>query len=132
MPDRDQVFLSYARDDLPKVWEIYQGLKLRGLRIWFDQVSLGPGPWKNQILKAIASSRYYIIAVSNAALRKTGTDPGFLDEELDAAYQFAKDLPVKDFTIVPVLLEDCDRGDHRLKSFQQYALQKAGTLTLTR
>jgi tetratricopeptide (TPR) repeat protein len=122
MPHKDQVFLSYAHDDLSKVREMYDGLQKRGLNIWFDQVSLAPGPWRSQITKAIASSRYYVIALSNAALRKTGQDPGFLDEELDTAYQFAKDLPVKEFTIVPVLLEDCDRGDHRLKSFQQYAL----------
>lgn len=124
MHDRDQVFLSYAREDLPKVRELYQGLQSRGLKVWFDQVSIGPGRWKEQIVKAIASSRYYVITISNAALRKTGAEPGFLDQELDAAYQFAKDLPVKDFTIVPVLLEDCDRGDNRLKSFQQYALHE--------
>lgn len=115
MRARDQVFLSYAREDLPKVREIYKGLQSRGLEVWFDQISLVPGPWRNQIVKAIESSRYYVIAISKAALKKTGDEPGFLDDELDSAYQFAKNRPVKDFTIVPVLLEGCDRGDYRLK-----------------
>jgi len=119
---KNQVFLSYAHDDLLRVRKMHGGLLKRGLNVWFDQVSLGPGPWKGQITKAIASSRYFVIALSNAALRKTGDDPGFLDEELNTAYQFAKDLSVTEFTIIPALLEDCDRGDHRLKSFQQYAL----------
>jgi tetratricopeptide (TPR) repeat protein len=62
--------------------------------------------------------------LSNAALRKVGEEPGFVDEELNAAYRIAGQQPVDRFTIVPALLEDCDRGDHRLSSFQQYALYK--------
>jgi tetratricopeptide (TPR) repeat protein len=103
---------------------MYDGLKKRGLNLWFDQVNIEPGPWKPQIMKAIARSRYYLIALSDTALLKTGYDSGFLDEELNSAYQIAKEQPVKEFTIVPVLLENCDRGDHRLSSFQQYALYK--------
>ncbi len=120
---RDRIFLSYASEDLDKILNIYQGLKKRKLNVWLDKENLRPGEWMPQIEKAIARSRYFIICISNAALRKTGDDqPGFMDTELNAGYRIAKRQPATEFTIVPVRLEDCGRGDHRLTVFQQYDL----------
>jgi tetratricopeptide (TPR) repeat protein len=119
---KDRVFLSYASEDLPKVQEIYEGLKRRGLDVWFDKEHLGPGKWKSQITRAITKSRYFVICISNAAIRKTGDEPGFQDEELNEAYDIAKNQPEQEFSIIPARIEDCDRGDHRLNMFQQYDL----------
>jgi hypothetical protein len=49
MPVGDLVFLSYARENLEEVEEIYEGLKKRGLNVWIDKRNLGPGRWKPQI-----------------------------------------------------------------------------------
>jgi tetratricopeptide (TPR) repeat protein len=119
----DRVFLSYAHEDLDKVNEVYEGMKKRGLNVWFDKVHMKPGTWKTQIEKAITRSRFFVICLSNAALMKTGDEkPGFQDKELNRAYNIAQDQSDQDFTIVPVRLEDCGRGDTRLSSFQQYDL----------
>ena len=122
---RSRVFISYAHEDLPTIHQIVDGLKKRKVDVWFDKEQLAPGRWKQQITKAIAQSRYFVICISEAALRKTGSNRnkvGFQDEELNAAYNIAQDQPDKEFAIVPVRLEDCDRGDFRLTSFQQYDL----------
>ena len=119
----DRVFLSYAHEDLDKVKEVYEGMKKRGLNVWFDKVHMKPGTWKTQIEKAITRSRFFVICLSNAALMKTGDEePGFQDKELNRAYNIAQDQSDQDFTIVPLRLEDCGRGDIRLSSFQQYDL----------
>jgi tetratricopeptide (TPR) repeat protein len=118
-----RVFLSYAHENLVMVRSIYTGLKERKIDVWFDKEDLGPGLWKRKIEKAIPKSRYFIICISEAALKKTGDDsPGFQDEELQQAYEIAREQPEDLFTIVPVRLEDCGRGDHRLSPYQQYDL----------
>ena len=122
-PTRDHVFLSYAHEDLDSVRKVYEGLTERGLEVWFDKQNLGPGRWATKVRKAINKSRYFVICLSKAALRKTGDErPGFQDEELDIAYRIAMDQSETGFTIVPVRLEDCARGDHRLATFNQYDL----------
>jgi len=123
MKEKPQVFLSYAREDLKTVRRIYEGLKKRNIKVWINKEDLGPGRWKPKITKAIARSRYFVICISHAALKKTGDDtPGFQDEELNTAYQIAQDQGDQKFSIIPVRLEDCDQGDFRLTSFQQYDL----------
>ncbi len=123
--NRDRVFISYAKEDLGKIRDIYNGLKKRGLNVWFDKEHLQLGAWKPQIEKAICKSRYFVICISEAALRKTGDErPGFQDEELNWAYNIAERQSDQDFSIVPVRIEECGRGDFRLSSFQQYDLFK--------
>lgn len=74
-------------------------------------------------MKKIARSRYFIFCVSNAALKKTGdAKPGFVDKELQRAYEIAMNQSDYVFTIVPVRLEDCERGDTRISTYQQYDL----------
>ena len=121
-PGRNNVFLSYASEDLDRVSEIYDGLNKRGLDVWFDKASMKPGPWKKQVLRAINRSRFFVICISKEALRKTGDEPGFQDEELTWAYNIAVNQPDETFDIVPVRLEPCDRGDTRLTTFHQYDL----------
>ncbi len=118
-----RVFLSYAHENLDMVRRIYTGLKVRKIDVWFDKEDLGPGLWKRKIEKAIPKSRYFIICISEAALKKTSDEsPGFQDEELQQAYEIARVQPEDVFTVVPVRLEDCARGDHRLSPYQQYDL----------
>ncbi len=121
----DRVFLSYAKEDIDKVKDVYEGLKKRGLKVWFGEEDLRLGGWKSQIEKAISKSRYFVICISQAALRKTGDEkPGYQDEELNRAYNIAEKQSDQDFAIIPIRLEECGRGDFRLSSFQQYDLFK--------
>ena len=125
---RDMIFLSYASEDLDWAKKISKELRKRNLKVWFDKKDLKTGKWKPQILKAINRSRYFIICISVAALRKVGDKPGFQDEELNRAYEIAMAQSDTQFAIVPVRIEDCPRGDTRLTSFQQYDLYKNCTI----
>ncbi len=119
----DRVFLSYAHEDLDKVKEVYEGMKKRGLNVWFDKEDIKHGHWKPKVEKAISRSRFFVICISDDALRKTGDErPGFQDKELQIAYNIAQNVTDEEFTIVPVRLEDCGRGDTRLSSSHQYDL----------
>lgn len=124
MPENKKttIFLSYAHENLDMVRRIDEGLQKRNLDIWFDKRCLKPGSWKKQIEKAIPKCSYFVICISDAALRKTGDEPGFQDDELQQAYEIARAQPEHSFAIVPVRLEDCGRGDHRLSPWQQYDL----------
>jgi hypothetical protein len=88
--NRDRIFLSYANEDLDTVRSIHSGLNERQLNVWFDKVCLGPGRFKPTITKAIAQSRYFVICISQAALKNTGDEPGFQDEELNTAYSMGR------------------------------------------
>jgi tetratricopeptide (TPR) repeat protein len=119
---RAQVFISYAQEDLAMVRRLCADLSDRAVNVWLDKDQLRPGRWRSQIERAIARSRFFVICVSQSALRKTGEEPGFTDTELTAAYQIATAQDERSFTIVPVRLEDCGRGDHRLSVWQQFDL----------
>jgi tetratricopeptide (TPR) repeat protein len=121
--NRPRVFLSYASEDVDKIEKIYAGLRSRQVNVWFDREKMGLGTWLDKIMKAIVSSKYFIICLSEASLRKTGFDnPGFQDRELSRAYEIAMSQPENLFTIVPVRIEKCERGDPRVSSFQQHDL----------
>jgi tetratricopeptide (TPR) repeat protein len=121
--ERELVFLSYAHEDLVLVKKLYRGLKKRKVKAWLDKEDLKKGRWKLQCLKTISRCKNFVICISNAALKKTsGEKPGFQDDELQYAYEIAVNQPEEEFTIVPVRLEDCDRGDSRISIFQQYDL----------
>ena len=109
-PARDRVFVSYAHEDLETVCRVVEGLRKRKLNIWFDKEHLGPGRWRQKIIKAINRSRYFVIFISQSTLRKTGETPGFQDTELNTAYEIAQNHPDEAFTIMPVRLENCSRG----------------------
>jgi tetratricopeptide (TPR) repeat protein len=117
-----QVFISYAHEDLASVQRLYEDLTKYSVNVWFDKVSMSPGLWKPQIDRAISRSRFFIICLSESALRKTGDEPGFQDLELQQAYEIARVQDPNNFTIIPIRFEDCGRGDHRLSVFQQYDL----------
>ena len=101
----EQVFLSYAHEDLVVVNKLYADLRKRGLRVWFDKNELKPGKWQLQIKKAISKSKFFIICLSKASLKKIGDKPGFTDEELNHAYQIATSQYHDEFIIVPLRLE---------------------------
>jgi TIR domain len=119
---RELAFLSYAHDDIKKVRKVYEGLKKRGMDVWFDKEDLKPGKWMPQIKKAIARSKYFIVCLSDAAIKKLDDDKGVQGDEFSFAYEFVMNQPENTFTIIPVRLEDCARGDNRFTIHQQYNL----------
>lgn len=117
-----QVFLSYASEDTERARQLRDGLAIRGLSIWFDKQDLGVGKWKRQLRRAIVKSRYFVICLSAAAIKKLGDTPGYQDQELEQAYSIAQEQDESLFSIVPVRFEECGRGDHRIAVFQHFDL----------
>ena len=116
----DKAFISYAKEDKDKALKLYDQLKNNGINVWIDIQDLKIGHWKTQIEKTISQSKYFIICLSENAMRKTGNEPGFQDEELNYAYTIAQKQASNSFVIIPVRFEECGRGDHRLATFQQF------------
>ena len=81
-----------------------------------------PVPGSLKLKRPSAKAAISLSVSAKAALRKTGDEPGFQDEELNRAYNIAEKQSSQDFYIVPVRLEECGRGDTRLSSSQQYNL----------
>ena len=118
--ERPQVFISYAKEDAKRVHRLNRDLSARGVNTWIDEEKLNPGRWKGQIRRAITKSRYFLFCISESALRKTKDGSGFIDDELQYAYEIATDHDDRHFTIIPIRLDDCGHGDLRLSGFQQY------------
>ncbi|MEM7346775.1 MAG: DUF1508 domain-containing protein [Chloroflexota bacterium] len=119
---KPQVFISYAHDDAEAARRFCQDLKALGVNTWMDEDNMHPGKWKKQITKAITASRYFLFCLSRSTLAKTKDGSGFVDDELQQAYEIAMAQDERQFTIIPVRLEDVGRGDHRLSMYYQYDL----------
>ena len=52
------VFLCHSSEDKAEVRQIYEALKVRGLKPWIDEVDLKPGDrWRSKIEEALKSAR---------------------------------------------------------------------------
>ena len=95
------IFLSAARDDLPRVRPIYDGLSLSGFKPWLDVESLLPGQnWAQEIERAITNARAYLFFVSRNSVGR----PGWLQLELEFAAKHAVEKQDDEF-IIPVRLD---------------------------
>jgi hypothetical protein len=120
--DRELVFLCYSQEDLSKVHKVYEGLIKRRLKVWFDKKDMKGGKWMPQIKQAIARSKYFIVLLSKSAIKKMQEVKGVQKDEFSFAHDLAMNQPEDVFCILPVRLEDCERGDHRLTIYQHYDL----------
>ena len=55
----NRIFLSYGREDLQAVEQLYQRLEQSGLRPWMDTEALNPGAeWRDSILEEIKGADF--------------------------------------------------------------------------
>jgi hypothetical protein len=79
---RSAVFLSAAREDLPRVRPIYDALTLAGFKPWLDVESLLPGQdWAHEIQRAITHASAFLFFVS----RTSAAGSEWLSRELEFA-----------------------------------------------
>ena len=92
-----QVFLSYSRRDMGFVERLAWDLKAAGLGVWYDLSGLRVGSrWGMEIQKAIAESRYFVVALSPHSVTSEWVEREFL---------YAGQRRLK---IVPVLVAECE------------------------
>lgn len=99
------VFLSYASNDIDIVKDVYNRLSsIKGIYLWFNLVTLEPGAeWELEIEKAVKSSDYVIVFISENSISKQG----FIQKEIRYALDVADQKPEGTVYIIPARLDNC-------------------------
>ncbi len=94
-------FLSYARDDLPRVLEHHQSLAAVGLEVFQDVLGLEPGErWERKLFESIDQCDVFLIYWSSAAAQSE-----FVQREIEHALAVRNASPDARPDIIPVVLE---------------------------
>jgi uncharacterized protein (TIGR02145 family) len=125
----DRVFLCHASEDKPRVIELYGDLKRAGLHPWVDKEDIPPASdWDREIAKNIRATRVFVVCVSKQLVSKTG----YVQRELDVAFQMAQHQPPDTIFMINARLEDCE-VPARYRQFTHVDLfQQEGVHTLIR
>ncbi len=103
-----RVFLCHAKEDKPKVRELYRRLHADGVEVWLDEKSLLPGQdWRVEIPRAVKEADVVIVCMSPVSARKEG----FVQAEINFALDKALEKPEGTIYIIPAKLEECDVPD---------------------
>jgi TIR domain len=130
----EPIFLCYAREDKPKVDEIYRRLRAVGLDPWMDIPPQGyelsgvlPGEdWEAIIRRRLRSAPVVLAFLSPVSVSKKG----YVQREVKLALDLMAERPANEIWLVPVLLERCDIpdlavGPVRLTQFQCFHLYES-------
>ena len=110
MPEEKQrslrVFLSYASQDRPAVRELYQRLKTEGwIDPWLDIENLTFGQhWTTVIEDALDAADVVLIFLSKNSVQKEG----FVQRELNYAWELSLEKPRNVIFLIPLRLDDCE------------------------
>jgi hypothetical protein len=100
-------FMSYARVDADRVWELVAVAKARGRNMWMDSDGIPPGaPWRQELGTAMEAADSFVCALSPNWLRST---------ECGLEHQRAVELGKR---IIPVLLADTPAAPEALSALQ--------------
>lgn len=102
---RLRVFLCHAKEDKPKVQELYYRLSASGLEPWLDEKNLLPGQtWESEITQAIRESDCVLVCLSHTATTKTG----YVQKEIREALERADERPEGQIFLIPLRFDQCD------------------------
>lgn len=97
-------FISYAKEDKDKAYELMKNLHKNGILTWFDEKDLLSGDsWEDKIEMAIETSDYFIALFSSNTLNKIG----YKQREIEYALKQKSLRPEMSRFIIPILLDDC-------------------------
>jgi len=101
-----KVFLCHASGDKPVVRELYQKLAAEGwIDPWLDEEKLSLGQhWTTVIEEAIDSADIVIIFLSRHSVHKEG----FVQRELNYAWELSLEKPRETIFLIPFRLDDCE------------------------
>jgi len=103
MPEPSTVFLSYAREDRPRVEQVYDDLEAAGLDPWLDSRDIRPGqPWSSVIGEAIRSADFVLVFLSRHSISKRG----YFQREIQSALEVLSSMPEGSTYLIPVRLDD--------------------------
>lgn len=100
---RLKVFISYARIDQTRAYDLYRRLCRYTIDVWIDKEKILSGQtWEHEISKAIQESDIVIVCHSTQFDQK-----GFRQKEVRMALGEAELHPKGEIFIIPVRFEDC-------------------------
>ncbi|MEO0948756.1 MAG: toll/interleukin-1 receptor domain-containing protein, partial [Cyanobacteria bacterium J06641_5] len=102
MPEKSefQIFLAHAKEDKPKVRELYRQLQEAGYRPWLDEEDLIAGQrWPEEIPKAIRRSNLFVACFSEQSISKQG----YVNKELRQALDRYAEMPSGQIYLIPLL-----------------------------
>lgn len=101
-----RIFLCHAKEDKPRVIELYHQLKEAGYHPWLDKYDLLGGlPWWTEIEKIITDPyNLVVVCLSNNSVTKRGV----VQEEIARALDVLKKMPEDTIYLIPTRLEPCD------------------------
>jgi hypothetical protein len=122
----NQIFLSYAREDKPRIDEIYGALKQAGLNPWMDEPprpyqgeGLQPGQrWDEEIRKRIGEARITLTFFSKRSVEKEG----YIQREYRLALDRNAQQPQHQPSLIPVLLDACSPPSLRVDTVSYHQL----------
>jgi hypothetical protein len=114
-----QVFLCHSSVDKPIVSELYSKLHSENwVTPWLDTAKILPGEhWTTVIKKAIDTADVVIIFISNNSINREG----FVQREMNFAWEKSLEKPKNTIFLIPLRLEDCEVPyDFREKQWVDY------------
>lgn len=84
-------FVSYKREDEPRVRHVVQGLRDAGLNVWWDRDIPGGGRWRESIVEHLDAARCVVVCWTHAS---TSPDGAYVREEAERAKARGALLPL--------------------------------------
>ncbi|GAB1471367.1 hypothetical protein MASR2M66_22450 [Chloroflexota bacterium] len=105
MPRQLRVFLCHASQDKPAVRELYKRLKAEAwIDPWLDEEKLSFGQhWTTTIEDALSDADVVIMFLSRNSVQKEG----FVQRELNYAWELSLEKPRNVIFLIPFRLDDC-------------------------
>lgn len=120
----NNVFISYAKEDIDFAQKVYHYLENSGFEPWLDKKKLLVGQnWKIEIDKALRKANFIVLLLSSTSVNKRG----FVQREFKTALDFYQDKLEDDVFIIPLKINDCEVPSS-LSSFQWIEYENDETL----
>jgi hypothetical protein len=104
-PDKQLVFISYARHDQEAAQRLHAAFVDAGINSWIDTQDLRPGQrWREGIQNAIERASHFVALLSTQAIEHRG----YVQSEIRQAIDVLSEIPEGQAFLIPARLDDCD------------------------
>lgn len=116
----NNVFISYASEDLITASKLYNYLIENDYNPWLDKQKLLPGQtWDIEIRQAIRRADFIVLLLSNISVEKRG----YVQREFRLALEYIEEKLDTDIYIIPCKTDNCETP-YRLNKYQWISLNE--------
>lgn len=111
----NNIFISYAREDLAVANRIFQNLEKNGYSPWLDteKILAGEEWWDTVIKPNLKRANFALVIISETSINKRGV----FQRELRQIMRKAEDTLISDIYLIPIKIDDCVMPE-QLEKFQ--------------